>query len=73
VGAAVHGRDGRIQSKMTTSNKMPKSPCPLSAAEVERAARADPDDQPRSESDFKGMKRTPQAKIIRRALDLTRE
>jgi putative transcriptional regulator len=45
----------------------------MSAAEVERAARADPDAQPLSESDCKRMKRTPQAKIIRRALDLTQE
>jgi len=38
-----------------------------------QAARADRDAQPLSETDFKRMKRTPQAKIIRRALELTQE
>jgi len=40
---------------------------------VERAARADPDAQPLSEADLTRMRRTPQAKMIRRALDLTQE
>jgi putative transcriptional regulator len=40
---------------------------------VERAARADPDAQPLTETDLRRMRRTPQAKIIRRALDLTQE
>ena len=40
---------------------------------VERAARADPDAQPLTEVDFKRMKRTPQTKVIRRALELTQE
>jgi putative transcriptional regulator len=40
---------------------------------IERAARADRDAQPLTENDFKRMKRTPQAKIIRRALELTQE
>jgi putative transcriptional regulator len=57
-------------SKTTTSAKMPK---PMSSADVERAARADPDAQPLTEGDLKRMKRTPQAKIIRRALELTQE
>jgi putative transcriptional regulator len=35
--------------------------------------RADRDAQPLTESDIKRMRRTPQAKIIRRALDLTQE
>lgn len=45
----------------------------MSAAAIERAARADRDAQPLSEADLKRMKRTPQAKIIRRALELTQE
>src|SRR5450755_61726 len=57
-------------SKTTTSSKMPKS---MSTADVERAARAEPDAQPLTERDLKRMKRTPQAKIIRRALELTQE
>jgi len=40
---------------------------------IERAARADRDAQPLSDADLKRMKRTPQAKIIRRALELTQE
>ena len=45
----------------------------MTAAAIERAARADRDAQPLTESDIKRMRRTPQAKIIRRALDLTQE
>lgn len=40
---------------------------------IERAARADRDAQPLTETDLRRMRRTPQAKIIRRALDLTQE
>jgi putative transcriptional regulator len=45
----------------------------MRAEAVERAARADPDAQPLTKSDLKRMKRTQQAKIIRRALELTQE
>jgi putative transcriptional regulator len=40
---------------------------------IEQAARADRDAQPLTETDIKRMRRTPQARIIRRALDLTQE
>jgi len=40
---------------------------------IEKAARADRDAQPLTEADLKRMKRTPQARIIRRALELTQE
>jgi len=40
---------------------------------VERSARADRDAQPLTETDLRRMRRTPRAKIIRRALDLTQE
>jgi putative transcriptional regulator len=60
-------------SKMTTSAKTPKPPQPMSADAIERAARADPDARPLTDNDLKRMKRTPRAKIIRRALDLTQE
>jgi DNA-binding transcriptional regulator YiaG len=43
------------------------------AGAVEAAARADRDAQPLTAGDLKPMKRTPQAKIIRRALALTQE
>jgi len=45
----------------------------MSAEGVEQAARADRDAQPLTETDLKRLKRTPQAKIIRRALELTQE
>jgi putative transcriptional regulator len=38
-----------------------------------RAASADPNAQPLNTADLKRMKRTPQAKIIRRALGITQE
>jgi putative transcriptional regulator len=45
----------------------------MTLEEVERAARSDPDAQPLTKSDLARMKRTPSAKIIRRALQLTQE
>jgi len=57
-------------SKTTTSAKMLR---PMTREAVEKAARLDPDAQPLSQADLKRMKRTPQAKIIRRALELTQE
>src|SRR5436190_10252267 len=57
-------------SKKTTFGKTPR---PMSSEAIERAARADRDAQPLTEADLKRMKRTPQAKIIRRALELTQE
>jgi putative transcriptional regulator len=41
--------------------------------EVEAAALSDPDAQPLTDADMKRMKRTPQVKVIRRALRLTQE
>jgi putative transcriptional regulator len=40
---------------------------------IGRAAIADPDARPLTSADLKRMKRTPQAKIIRRALGVTQE
>ena len=57
-------------SKTTTSGKTLK---PMTPEDIERAARADRDAQSLTEADLKRMKRTPQAKIIRRALGLTQE
>jgi len=45
----------------------------MTAEAIERAARADPDAQPLTGSDLQRMRRTPQAKVIRRALELTQE
>jgi putative transcriptional regulator len=56
--------------KPTISSKILK---PMTAEEVEIAANADPDARPLSDANLLGMTRTPQAKIIRRALALTQE
>ncbi|HYW46034.1 MAG TPA: helix-turn-helix domain-containing protein [Bryobacteraceae bacterium] len=60
-------------SKTNTSGKTPDPPRPMRPDAIERAARADRDAKPLSEADLKRMRRTPQAKIIRRALELTQE
>lgn len=57
-------------SKTTTSGRTLR---PMTAGAVEAAARADRDAQPLTANDIKRMRRTPQAKIIRRALALTQE
>lgn len=45
----------------------------MTLEEIERAALADPDALPLHRGDLHRMRRTPQAKIIRRALGLTQE
>jgi putative transcriptional regulator len=57
-------------SKTTTSNKTLRT---MTSEAIEAAARADRDAQPLTAADLKRMKRTPQAKVIRRALALTQE
>ena len=52
---------------------MKRTPKTMTREAIEQAALADPDARPLTEADLKRMKRTPQAKIIRRALDLTQE
>jgi putative transcriptional regulator len=41
--------------------------------QVEAAAKSDPDNRPLSSADLARMKRTPQVKIIRRALGISQE
>jgi putative transcriptional regulator len=60
-------------NKTTTSGKTANRLRAMSAEAVEQAARADHDARPLSETDLMRMKRTPQAKVIRRALELTQE
>jgi putative transcriptional regulator len=45
----------------------------MTEAERHAAAMADPDAQPLTPEDFKRMKRTPQVKVIRRALGFSQE
>jgi putative transcriptional regulator len=60
-------------SKMTTSGATPDGVRAMTPEEIERAAYSDPDAQPLTEADMQRMIRTPQTKIIRRALALTQE
>jgi putative transcriptional regulator len=60
-------------SKTTTSGRTVNPPRPMTSEAIERAAGADRDAQPLTEGDLRRMRRTPRAKIIRRALDLTQE
>ena len=60
-------------SRKPASSKIHKRFRPMAQSAVERAARSDPDARPLSETDLRRMKRTPQTKIIRRALGLTQE
>jgi putative transcriptional regulator len=57
---------------MTTSSKTTsRSLRPMTRKQIEAAAEADPDNRPLSPADLARMKRTPQIKIIRRALGIS--
>src|SRR5260370_42627765 len=61
-------------SKMTTSSKMnSRRMRAMTPKQVEAAAASDLDNLPLSSTDLARMKRTPQVKIIRRALGITQE
>jgi putative transcriptional regulator len=60
-------------SRKPISKKTHKELRPMTRSAIERAALADPDARPLSSADLKRLKRTPQAKIIRRALGMTQE
>ena len=60
-------------SKTNISGKMHDKLRSMSQEAVEQAALADRDARPLTAADFTRMKRTPQAAVIRRALDLTQE
>lgn len=60
-------------SKKPISSKTRAAIRPMTRRAVERAALADADAQPLTSADLKRLKRTPQAKIIRRALGVTQE
>jgi putative transcriptional regulator len=59
--------------KKPTAIRTRKARRPMTQSAIQRAALADPEAQPLSLADLKRMKRTPQAKIIRRALGMTQE
>ena len=66
--------DENTMSKMPQTTKHDWSRLEaMSDEERHAAALSDPDAQPMTEADFKRMKRTPQAKTMRRALGLSQE
>jgi len=54
--------------KKLISKKSYKGLRAMTPKEIEQAALADPDARPLTATDLKRMRRTPQAKIVRRAL-----
>ena len=63
-----------IMNKVPKSSKVDWSQVDaMSDAERHAAALSDPDAQPLTPEDLKRMKRTPRAKIVRRALGLSQE
>lgn len=60
-------------SRKSISRKTAKGLRSMTKGAIARAAFADPGVRPLTRADMKRMKRTPQAKIIRRALGLTQE
>ena len=60
-------------SRKSISKKTHKELRPMTPSAIERAALADPDARPLTGADLKRLKRTPQAKIIRRALGVTQQ
>ena len=60
-------------SRKSISKKTHKELRPMTPSAIERAALADPDARPLTGADLNRLKRTPQAKIIRRALGVTQE
>ena len=62
-----------MQRRMGRKTISSKPLRPMTSQAVETVARADRDAQPLTPADLKRMKRTPQAKVIRRALALTQE
>jgi putative transcriptional regulator len=69
-------RDGTVVEVLSDGSERPFPDMPMrpmTEEEIEAAALSDPDAQPLTKEDFARMKRTPQVKIIRRALRLTQE
>src|ERR1035438_973023 len=70
VSASFQREAQRKMSKKIISGKTLR---PMTPEAIEAAARARRNAQPLPPDDLKRMKRTPQAKLIRRALELTQE
>ncbi len=78
-------RKSKSKGKMQKAKCKSENPCvpisfrpyngirPMTRSAIERAVLADPDARPLTAAGLKLMKRTPQAKIIRRALAVARD
>src|ERR1700732_1555700 len=75
AGSELSRRDAlRGMNKMTISSKMTSRRMrAMTPKQVEVAAASDPDNLPLSSADLARMKRTPQVRIIRRALGISQE
>ena len=69
--------DGSLHRQQPDGTERPMAPPPpmrpMTEAEIEAAAHADPDAQPLTEADMARLPRIPRAKTLRRALGLTQE
>jgi len=68
--------DGSVVEVLENGREHPfpvQQPRPMSEAEIEAAAKADPDAQPFREEQWQEARRIPRVKTMRRALGLTQE
>ncbi len=73
--AKMHS-DGTVVEVLDNSSEcpFPSTPMrPMTEAEIEAAAQADPDARPLSEDEWRTARRVPRVKTMRRALGLTQE
>ena len=68
--------DGTVVEVLADGSEQPlttSSPRPMTAAEIEVAAKADPDARPMTEEELRTARRIPRVKTMRRALGITQE
>jgi putative transcriptional regulator len=68
--------DGTVVEVLADGSEQPlptSSPRPMTAAEIEVAAKADPDAPPMTEEELRTARRIPRVKTMRRALGITQE
>jgi putative transcriptional regulator len=68
--------DGTVVEVLADGSEQPmptSSPRPMAAAEIEAAAKADPDARPMTEEELRTARRIPRVKTMRRALGITQE
>jgi len=73
--AKIHS-DGTVVEVLDDSRERPfpaTSMRPMTDAEIEAAAKADPDARPMTEDEWRTARRVPRVKTMRRALGLTQE